>query len=56
MLFVAELAKLRIGREVAVTFILAMLLLLASLIAFIVEVRVSLAAVRVRSELLELDG
>ncbi|VVT22882.1 conserved membrane hypothetical protein [Sphingomonas sp. EC-HK361] len=55
MLFVAELAKLHIGRYVAVTFILAMLLLIASLIAFIVEVRVSLAAVRVRSELLELD-
>lgn len=53
LLFVAELADLKFGTYLALTFILAMVLLIASLIAFIVEVRVSLNAVQIRSELLE---
>lgn len=53
LLFVAELADLQIGRTVAVAFILAMALLIFSLIAFMVEVRVSLRAVHIRAELLE---
>ena len=53
LLFSAELLHLRIGRYLAGAFILAMLLLIASLVAFMVEVRWSLAAVRVRPELLE---
>jgi hypothetical protein len=53
LLFVANLAKLHIGTIVALSFILAMLLLVASLISFLVEVRVSLRAIHVRAELLE---
>lgn len=53
MLFVAELGRLHIGTLVAVTFILAMMLLVAGLIMFIVEVRMSLRATHVRVELLE---
>lgn len=51
-LFVAALAKLRVGEYVAAGFILAMLLLIAGLVAFMIEVRISLSALRVREELL----
>jgi len=53
LLFVAELVHLRIGTTVAVAFILAMGLLIAALVAFIIEVRASLTAVHIRPELLE---
>lgn len=53
LLFIAELADLKIGTYVALTFILAMVCLISSLIAFIVEVRMSLRAVHIRAELLE---
>ena len=53
LLFVAELVKLHIGTIVALSFILAMGLLIASLIGFLVEVRISLRAIHVRQELLE---
>jgi MFS family permease len=53
LLFVGSLAKLHLGRHVAIAFILAMLLLIAGLIAFMVEVRISLRAFRIRPELLE---
>ena len=52
LLFVAVLLKLHIGQFVAIAFILAMLLLIASLISFMVEVRISLRAITVRAELL----
>lgn len=52
MLFVAVLARFHIGQYVAAGFILAMVLLIASLIAFMIEVRVSLRAIHVRAELL----
>ncbi|WBH18231.1 DUF2721 domain-containing protein [Sphingomonas radiodurans] len=52
LLFVAVLLKLHIGQFVAIAFILAMLLLIASLISFMVEVRISLRAIVVRAELL----
>ena len=55
LLFVAELARLHIGRGVAIAFILAMLMLIAALAAFMIEVRVSLIAIRIRPELLEHD-
>ena len=55
-LFVAELAKFHSGTLVALAFILAMLLLIAALIGFIVEVRVSLGGIHVREELLELEA
>lgn len=53
LLFVAGLAHLEIGTEVALCFILAMALLIAALVAFMVEVRMSLRAVQIRAELLE---
>ena len=53
LLFVAELLHLRIGRTVAVFFILAMVLLIASLLCFLIEVRLSVKVTRVRAELLE---
>lgn len=55
MLFVAEIAELHIGTAVALAFILSMMLLIGSLLGFIVEVRMSLRAIRVRTELLEHD-
>lgn len=51
-LFVAALAKFHIGQYVAGGFILAMVLLIASLVAFMLEVRISLRAIHVRAELL----
>ena len=53
LLFVAELARLHIGRGVAIAFILAMALLIAALAAFMIEVRVATHALRIRPELLE---
>ena len=53
LLFVAELAKLHFGTIVALSFITAMLLLIAALVSFMVEVRLSTNAVRIRPELLE---
>ena len=52
LLFVAVLAGLHFGTIVAICFILAMILLVASLISFMIEVRVSLRAIHVREELL----
>ncbi|MFS0773575.1 DUF2721 domain-containing protein [Sphingomonas sp. 1P08PE] len=51
-LFVATLAKLHLASAVAVAFILSMLLLIASLVGFMIEVRVSLRAIHVRKDLL----
>jgi len=56
MLFVAELAKLHIGTVVALSFILAMFLLIAALVSFLIEVRMSLTAIHIRPELLEKDS
>jgi hypothetical protein len=53
MLFVAELVRLHIGTAVALSFILAMTLLIAALVAFLLEVRMSLRAIHIRTELLE---
>ncbi len=53
LLFIAELADLKIGTYVALTFVLAMACLISALVAFIVEVRMSLRAVHIRAELLE---
>ena len=52
MLFVAVLLRFHIGQYVALSFVLAMALLIASLAAFMVEVRLSLKAIRVRKDLL----
>lgn len=56
LLFVAGLAQLHFGTAVALCFILAMLLLIAALVSFMIEVRISLRAVRVREEFLERGG
>ncbi|MDJ0278479.1 DUF2721 domain-containing protein [Sphingomonas sp. 2R-10] len=53
MLFIAELLDLGLGKAVAISFILSMLLLIGGLVWFLFEVRLSVYAIRVRSELLE---
>lgn len=55
LLFIAELTGWPIGTVVALIFILAMALLIAGLAMFIIEVRLSLRATRVRVELLDCD-
>ncbi|TKD52127.1 DUF2721 domain-containing protein [Sphingomonas baiyangensis] len=55
LMFIASLIKLAIGTVVAVAFILSMLALMLGLFAFLVEVRLSLKAIHIRSELLELE-
>lgn len=52
LMFVAVLAGLHIGQYLAVCFILAMVLLIASLVLFMVEVHMSIRAIRVPDELL----
>lgn len=56
LMFVAELVRYRFGTIVAATFILAMILLIAALLTFLVEVRLSLRAIHIREELLEIGG
>lgn len=53
MLFIAELLDLAIGKVIAITFVLSMLLLIGGLSWFLVEVRMSVRAIRIRAELLE---
>lgn len=55
MMFLAELVKLHIGTVIALSFIVAMSLLVAALAAFLIEVRLSLTAIRIRRDLLELE-
>lgn len=52
-LFIAALADLNFGRIIAVTFIFAMLMLIAGLGAFLLEIRLALYTIRVPVELLE---
>lgn len=52
-LFIAALADLNVGRWIAVAFILAMLLLISGLGAFLLEIRLALYTIRVPVELLE---
>ena len=56
LMFVSELGDFHIGSVIAVAFILSMFMLMAGLVYFLFEVRMSLAAVHVREELLERDG
>lgn len=53
MLFIAVLLRFHMGLYVAISFVTAMLLLIASLTAFMIEVRVSLKAIHVQAELLK---
>ncbi|WP_375426985.1 DUF2721 domain-containing protein [uncultured Sphingomonas sp.] len=52
LLFVGSLTSLHVGPAVAVTFILAMMMLTIALTSFMIEVRVSLRAIHVRADLL----
>ena len=52
-LFVADLARLGFARTMAVGFVSAMLLLVAGLLIFLVEVRVAYRAIRISDDLLE---
>ena len=53
MLFIAELLDLGLGKAVAISFVLSMVLLIGGLVWFLFEVRLSVHAIRVRAELLE---
>jgi MFS family permease len=53
LLFVARLVNLHIGQAVAILFIGTMVMLTLGLILFLIEVRISLRAIHVRTELLE---
>ena len=53
LLFVAEFANLKYGNSVSILFILAMVLLAAGLILFLIETRVAVQGIRVREHLLE---
>lgn len=53
MLFVGALTRYRLAEIVAFSFIAAMSLLIAAFVAFLVEVRLSIHAIRVRDELLQ---
>nr|WP_235536800.1 DUF2721 domain-containing protein [Sphingomonas sp. Root241] len=56
LMFVSRLFGLHVGAMVAVAFVVSMLLLMTGLVYFLIEVRMSLGAIHVREELLELDG
>ena len=53
LLFVAELASLKYAASVSVLFVLAMALLAMGLALFLVETRVAVRGIRIRTELLE---
>ncbi|HMI20475.1 MAG TPA: DUF2721 domain-containing protein [Sphingomonas sp.] len=53
VMFVAELIGFGFARTLASLFALSLLLLIASLVMFLVEVRVAVRAIRIRDELLE---
>lgn len=55
-MFIARLTDAHLGAAIAITFIISMLLLMAGLIYFLFEVRMSLKAIHIREELLEFDG
>ena len=52
MLFLAELFTVNLGTAVAVGFIIAMLLIIAGMLTFLVEVRLAARSIRVRDEVL----
>lgn len=53
LMFVAGLVRFHLGVFIALAFIIAMGMLTASLITFLIEVRLSLEAIHIRAELLE---
>lgn len=55
MLFVAELLHFRMGREIAIGFIFAMIALTLGFFLFMIEVRLSIRATRIRRELIQIE-
>jgi hypothetical protein len=55
-MFVAELLGFSLARTLASLFALSLLLLIASLLLFLIEVRVAVRAIQIRDELLERGG
>jgi hypothetical protein len=53
IMFMARLAGFGFARTLAVMFILSLLLLIASLCLFLIEIRVAVRAIEIRDELLE---
>ena len=53
LLFVADLGEVRFGRPVALLFVVAMVLLIASLVLFLLEIRLAAKSLRIRQELLD---
>lgn len=53
LMFIARLAGYSFARTLAVLFALSLLLLIASLATFLIEVRVAVRAIQIRDELLE---
>ncbi|UYY57947.1 DUF2721 domain-containing protein [Sphingomonas sp. S2-65] len=55
LMFVSRLFSLHVGAIIAAAFVVSMVLLMACLIYFLFEVRMSLGAIHVREELLEME-
>nr|WP_293882651.1 DUF2721 domain-containing protein [Sphingomonas sp.] len=55
LLFVSELANLKYATSVSLLFVLAMILLAAGLVLFLIETRVAVHGIRIREDLLERD-
>lgn len=53
LMFVSRLMAFHVGAIIAISFVISMVLLMAGLIYFLIEVRLSLGAIHVREELLE---
>ena len=53
VLFIANIGKYHFGTWIAIAFILSVSLLILCLVAFTVEVRISLRAIHVRKEILD---
>lgn len=53
VMFLARLAGFGFARTLAVMFAVSLLLLIASLVLFLVEIRMAVAAIQIRDELLE---
>jgi hypothetical protein len=52
ILFVADLSEFKFGQAIAILFVATMMLLILGLVLFLYEIRLAMASLRVRSELL----
>jgi sterol desaturase/sphingolipid hydroxylase (fatty acid hydroxylase superfamily) len=53
LLFITQMVDLPYRQAVAIAFVLAMLLLVAGLVLFLIEIRIAIRGIQVREELLE---